>query len=86
VSLFAGKGHTAVSVLELRGTKLGCENYLDPKGCWGDPSGNIHRMSGELEIIATISQGCAEAERKALCSLAAPKQEKRTLDKPNGRK
>jgi len=31
------------------------KNYLDPKGYWGDPSGNIHRMSGEQEIIVAES-------------------------------
>jgi hypothetical protein len=37
---------------------------------WGDPSGNIRRMSGEQEIIATISPECTEEEWKTLCSIA----------------
>jgi hypothetical protein len=50
------------------------KDYLDPKGYWGDPAGNIRRMSGEQEIIATVAEGeCSEAEWKALCSIAAPK-------------
>ena len=39
------------------------KDYLDPKGYWGDPSGNIRRMSGEQEIIATVGEDeCSEAE------------------------
>ena len=49
------------------------KDYLDPKGYWGDPSGNIHRMSGEQEIIATVTGECSEAEWGALCNLAEPK-------------
>jgi hypothetical protein len=40
------------------------KSYLDPNGYWGDPSGNIRRMSGEQEIIATITPECSEAEWK----------------------
>ena len=36
---------------------------------WGDPSGNLRRMSGEQEVIATVSPICTEQEWKALCSL-----------------
>jgi hypothetical protein len=36
---------------------------------WGDPSGNIRRMSGEQEIIATVTGECTEEEFKALCSI-----------------
>jgi hypothetical protein len=36
---------------------------------WGDPSGNIRRMSGEQEIIATITGECTEEEFRALCSI-----------------
>jgi hypothetical protein len=53
---------------------------------WGDPSGNIRLMSGEQEIIATTSEECSEAEWKALCNLAAPSQDKLTLDRSNGQK
>jgi len=50
------------------------KEYLDPKGYWGDPAGNIRRMSGEQEIIATVVPDvCSEAEWKALCSIGAPK-------------
>jgi amino acid transporter len=46
------------------------KNYIDPKGYWGDPEGNIRRMSdegGEQEVIATITRVCSEAEWKTLC-------------------
>ena len=36
---------------------------------WGDPNGNVRRMSGEQEIIATITSECTEEEWKALCSI-----------------
>jgi hypothetical protein len=49
---------------------MAAKNYLDPKGYWGDPSGNIRRMSGEQEIVATVTGECSEAEWKALCNLA----------------
>ena len=49
------------------------KDYLDPKGYWGDPEGNIRRMSGEQEIIATVTGDCSEAEWKALCNLATPR-------------
>jgi hypothetical protein len=45
-------------------------DYIDPKGYWCDPSGNIRRMGGEdgeQEIIATITKTCSEAEWRALC-------------------
>ncbi|MCU1306883.1 MAG: hypothetical protein JWN45_1578 [Acidobacteriaceae bacterium] len=49
------------------------KDYIDPKGYWGDPSGNI-RLSGEQEILATVASGvCSEAEWRALCNLAEPK-------------
>jgi len=35
----------------------------------GDPNGNIRRMSGEQEIIATTNEECTEEELKALCSI-----------------
>jgi hypothetical protein len=41
---------------------------LEPE-YWGDPSGNIRRMSGEQEIIATVTKECTEEEFKALCSI-----------------
>jgi hypothetical protein len=50
------------------------KDYLDPKGYWGDPSGK-HRMSGEQEIIATVSGECSEAEWKVLCSIPEPKSQ-----------
>jgi hypothetical protein len=43
------------------------KDCLDPKGCWEDPSGYIRRMSGEQEIIATVTGECSEAEWNALC-------------------
>jgi hypothetical protein len=52
------------------------KNYFDPRGYWGDPSGNIRRTSGEQEIIATVVSGvCSEAEWKALCCIAEPKSQ-----------
>jgi len=45
---------------------------LEPE-YWGDPSGNIRRISGEQEIIATITPDCTE-EWKALCSIGAPRE------------
>ena len=36
---------------------------------WGDPNGNVRRMIGEQEIIATITSECTEEEWKALCSI-----------------
>jgi hypothetical protein len=40
-----------------------------------DPSGNIRRMSGEQEIIATITEERTEEEWKALCAIGArPRQ------------
>jgi hypothetical protein len=48
------------------------KDYLDPKGYWGDPSGNIRRMSGEQEIIATVVSGVC-SEWRALCNVAEPK-------------
>ena len=51
------------------------KDYLDPKAYWGDPSGNIRRMSGEQEIIATITGECSEAEWKALYSIGEPKSQ-----------
>jgi hypothetical protein len=43
---------------------------LEPE-YWGDPNGNIRRMSGEQEIIATVAQACAEEKWKALCAISA---------------
>jgi len=51
------------------------KGYLDPKGYWGDPSGNIRRMSGEQEIIATVTGECSEAEWRALYSIGEPKSQ-----------
>ncbi len=36
---------------------------------WGDPSGNIRRMSGDQEIIATATSTCNSEEWNALCSI-----------------
>ena len=47
------------------------KDYFDPKGYWGDPAGNLHRMSREQEIIATITPECSEAEWATLCKFAA---------------
>ncbi len=49
---------------------MASKDYVDPKGYWCDPSGNIRRMGdedGEQEIIATVTKTCSEAEWKALC-------------------
>jgi hypothetical protein len=46
------------------------KDYIDPKGYWCDPSGNIRRMGnedGEQEIIVTATEVCSEAEWKILC-------------------
>lgn len=37
---------------------------------WGDPSGNIRRMSGEQEIIAIVTESCSNEEWSALCKIA----------------
>lgn len=49
---------------------MAAQDYIDPKGYWCDPSGNIRRMGdedGEQEIIFTATETCSEAEWKALC-------------------
>jgi hypothetical protein len=60
------------------------KDYLDPKGYWGDPNGNIHRMSGEQEIIATVTGECSEAEWRALWSIAEPKSQTTQARPGNG--
>jgi hypothetical protein len=46
-----------------RRNRMTAKDYIDPKGYWCDPSGNIRRMSGEQEILATVASGvCSEAE------------------------
>ena len=30
------------------------KDYLDPEGYWTDPDDNIHRMSGEQDIIGKV--------------------------------
>jgi hypothetical protein len=60
------------------------KDYLDPRGYWGDPSGNIHRMSGEQKIIATVTGECSEAEWRALCNLAEPKSQPAQAKPGNG--
>jgi len=59
-------------------------DYIDPKGYWCDPSGNIRRMGnedGEQKIIATATEVCSEAEWKALCkALENAAAEKRTTN------
>ena len=60
------------------------KDYVDPKGYWGDPSGNIHRMSGEQEIIATVTGECSEAEWRALYSIAEPKSQAAQAKPGNG--
>jgi hypothetical protein len=57
-----------------------------PKGYWGDPSGNVHRMSGEQEIIATVTPECSGAEFKALARIAPPNPKERTTRKSKRRK
>src|SRR5258706_16288899 len=50
------------------------KEYLDPKGYWGDPAGNIRRMSGGQESIATgLPAVCCEAEWNEVCRIGAPK-------------
>jgi hypothetical protein len=51
------------------------KDYLEPKGNWFDPSGNLRRMSGEQDIIATVSPECSDAEWIALARLDNPSQE-----------
>jgi hypothetical protein len=46
-------------------------DYIDPKGYWLDPSGNIRRMGnedGEQEIIATLTDICSDAEGMLLAT------------------
>jgi hypothetical protein len=60
----------------IKGTKeMTAKDYLDPKGYWSDASGNIHRMTGEQEIIATVTGECSEAEWRALYSIGDPKSQ-----------
>ena len=50
------------------------KNYPLEAEYWGDPSGNIRRMSntgGDQEIIAVVTDECSEEEWKALCSIGA---------------
>lgn len=42
----------------------------------GDPSGNIRRMSGEQEILATITGECTEEEFQALCSIGSVRSDR----------
>ena len=49
------------------------KDYLDPKGYWIDPSGNLRRMSGEQEIIAVMTDESSDAEWIALCAMGQPK-------------
>ena len=36
---------------------------------WGDPAGNIRRMDGDQEIVATVTKECTNAEWIAFCSV-----------------
>ena len=38
------------------------EDYIDPKGYWGDPQRNVRRASGERGIILTAVETCTKAE------------------------
>ena len=35
---------------------------------WGDPSGNIHRMGGDQEVIAISTEDCTDAEWLQMCN------------------
>jgi len=50
------------------------KDYIDPKGYWGDPEGNIRRMSGEQEIIATVTGHCSEAYIRHLDKFSRPER------------
>ena len=45
-------------------------DYLDPKGYWCDPAGNLRRMSGEQEIIAVATDKCSRNEWAELCRVS----------------
>jgi hypothetical protein len=40
---------------------------------WGDPSGNIRRISGEQEIVAKVTAECTREEWRALCDAYGPR-------------
>jgi hypothetical protein len=63
------KGHTAISL-------SAAKDYLDPKGYWGDPAGNVRRMSGEQAIIATVT-GSAQKRSVRRCAVS----QSRRIDK-----
>lgn len=45
---------------------MAASDYIDPKGYWLDPEGNIRRIGdeeGQQEIIATVTEVCSQAER-----------------------
>jgi hypothetical protein len=57
------------------------KNYIDPKGYWGDPSGNVRRTGnegGEQEIIAIATQACSDAEWNALYDGMNPRRKLKT--------
>jgi hypothetical protein len=50
---------------------MATKDYIDPRGYWLDPSGNIRRMGdedGEQEIIATVTEICSDAEATLLAT------------------
>ena len=36
---------------------------------WGSPAGNIHRMSGDQEIVATVTESCTSEEWQMFCNV-----------------
>lgn len=49
---------------------------------WSDPHGNIRRMAGEQDIIATVTDACSDVElQAALCGLDAIEEEEAAIGK-----
>jgi hypothetical protein len=51
-----------------RPARKGGTRMEDKVKLWGDPNGNIHRMNGDQEIIATVTKACTEEEWLQLCN------------------
>ena len=49
---------------------MAARDYIDPKGYWVSPEGDIRRVSdedGEHEVIVQKTRYCSEAEWKVVC-------------------
>jgi hypothetical protein len=59
--------HTAIDAKRIVDAMNGLRGVAQVSKLWGDPNGNVRRMEGEQEIIATITKECSDAEWKQLC-------------------